>query len=66
MMRLERNTWLNVFVVFLATVGGSVVGFWYVLLTFGPAVPLQTLHAMSTETTGAGTASTDRQPRISR
>ena len=64
MMRLERNTWLNVFVVFLATVGGSVVGFWFVLLTLGPASPLPTLHAITTETTGAGTTSTDRQSRI--
>ena len=61
MMRLKRNTWLNVFVVFLATVGGSVVGFWFVLLTFGPVSPLPTLHAMTTEATGAGTTSTDRQ-----
>jgi hypothetical protein len=61
MMRLKRNTWLNVFAVFLATVGGSVVGFWFVVLTF-PASPLPILHAITTETTGAGTTSTDRQP----
>jgi hypothetical protein len=66
MMRLKRNTWLNVFVLFLATVGGSVVGFWVVLLTFGPASPFPTLHPMTTETTGAGTTSTDRQSWISR
>ena len=65
-MRLKRNTWLlNVFVVFLATVGGSAVGFWFVVLTF-PASPLPTLHAMTFETPGAGTTTTDRQSRISR
>ena len=53
-MRLERNTWINVFIVFLATVCGSVVGFWFVLVTFDPASPVPTLHALATETTGAG------------
>lgn len=60
-MRLKRSTWLNVFVAFLATVGGSAVGFWFVLLTLGPASHMPP-HAMATETTGAGTMSTDRQP----
>jgi hypothetical protein len=55
MMGLERNTWLNVFIVFLATVSGSVAGFWFVVQTLGPAWPSPTLHAMTTETTGAGT-----------
>ena len=62
MLGLKRNTWLNVFVGVLATIGGCVVGFWSVVLTF-PASPLPTLHAMATETpvTGTGTTSTDRQ-----
>ena len=64
-MRFNQTTWLNVFIVFLATVGGSVVGFWFVLLTF-PASPLPIMHAMTTETTGADTTITDRPSRISR
>jgi hypothetical protein len=60
MMRLKRNTWINVFIFLVATVGGSVVGGEFVLLTF-PASPLPTLHAMTTEATGAGTTSADRQ-----
>jgi hypothetical protein len=65
MMRLERNTWLNVFIVFLATVGGSVVGFWFVL-TFGPISPFPTLHAKTAETAGAAITSTDPPSWISK
>jgi hypothetical protein len=43
MLRLKRN-WLNVLIAFLATVGGSVAGFWFVLLTLGPASPLPKLQ----------------------